>query len=253
MIIDSLMFVGESLFGPRATAEELVERLDEASIDRAIVCPFKPRGYDLSPANDAVAQAVARYPDRLIGFARVDPWQGDEASRELERAFDQLHLRGLFLHPWEENFQVTSPVVDGVMAVARRYRVPVIVASGFPWVSEALQVGNLATRFADVTIVATNGCQLNISGLGQIDAEVALAENANLVLQTAGVYREDFIEGIVKRFGAERVLFSSAFPLMDPGLEILRARWAHIPDEGKEKVLGDNTAHLLMRDERRMD
>jgi predicted TIM-barrel fold metal-dependent hydrolase len=219
--------------------------MDHAEIDRAIVCPFKPRGYELAPANETVAAAVTKHPDRLIGFARVDPWQGEQASANFERALNQLGLRGLFLHPWEENFQLTSPIVDEVLKVAHQYRVPVIVASGFPWVSEGLQVGDLARRFPEVPIIATNGCQINISGLGQIDAELALAENDNLMLQTAGVYREDFIEGIVARFGAERVLFSSAFPLMDPDLEILRARWAHLPDEAKDMVLGGNAARLL--------
>ncbi len=247
MIVDSLTFLGESIFGRRASAADLLALMDEAGIDRAVVCPMKPRGYHLAAANDAVAEAVRTHAGRLTGFARADPHLGDEACAELERALGELGLRGLFLHPWEETFRVSAPLVDPLLETARQHHLPVIVASGYPWVSEGLQVGELARRFPDVTFVATNGGQINISGLGQMDAELALAANENLVLQTAGVYREDFIEGVVARLGAERVLFASGFPFMDPRLEILRVRWAPNLDDGaREQILGGNAARLLL-------
>jgi predicted TIM-barrel fold metal-dependent hydrolase len=93
-----------------------------------------------------------------------------------------------------------------------------------------------------VTFIATNGLQLNISGLGQIDAELALADNDNLLIQTSGVYREDFIEGIVRRFGAHRVLYASAYPLFDPRLEIRRVQWARFAAPDMAAILGGNAA-----------
>lgn len=228
------------------TAGDLIARMDEGEIDRAVVCPLKPRGYHLAAANEAVAEAVRAHPARLTGFARVDPHLGDEAVTELERAHGELGLRGLFLHPWEETFRVSAPLVDPVLEAARRLGLPVIVAAGYPWLSEGLQVGELARRFPDVAVVATNGGQINISGLGQADAELALAANGNLLLQTAGVYREDFIEGVAARHGPGRLLFSSAFPFLDPRLEALRVRWApNLDEQAKAAILGGNAARLL--------
>lgn len=245
MRVDSLTFVGESLFGPRATAAELLAVLDELEVERAVVCPLRPPGYRLEPANEAVAEAVRAHPDRLTGFARVDPNLGDAACAELARALGELGLRGLFLHPWEETFRVSAPLVDPVVEVARAHRVPVIVAAGYPWLSEGLQVGELARRFPDVGMIATNGGQLNISGLGQTDVELALAANPNLSVQTAGVYREDFLENVVARFGAGRLLYASAFPYLEPRLEILRALRAGFDDVARAAVLGGNIARAL--------
>ena len=219
--------------------------MDGAGVDRAVVVPMKPPGYHLAPANDRVAAAVAERPERLCGFARVDPNLGAEAVEELERAFSELGLRGLFLHPWEETFRISDPKVDPVVEVARRHGAPVVVAAGYPWLSEGLQVGELARRFQDVRFVATNGGQINISGLGQTDVELALTASANLSVQTAGVYREDFLENVVGRFGPDRLLFSSAFPMMDMRLEILRGRWMHVDEEARQAVLGGNAADLL--------
>lgn len=245
MIVDGLTFLGDGLFGLHASVEGLLRRLEETAAERAIVCPLRPRGYELGPGNDEVAEAVEAHPDRLLGFARVDPNRRGEAAAEADRALGRLGLRGLFLHPWEEHFRVSAPFVDDVVAVAQAHGRPVIVAAGYPWLSEALQVAELAARFPDVRFVATNGIQINISGLGQTDAELALQRCPNLAMQTSGVYREDFIEGVVQRLGAERVLYASGSPYFDPRLEIRRVQWSHLPDADKDAVLGGNAAALL--------
>ena len=245
MIVDSLTFVGDSIFGGSTSGADVLAALDAAGVDRAIVCPAKPPGYHLGPANDAVAEAVAAGGGRLTGFARVDPLLGDDACAELERALDELGLRGLFLHPWQETFRIADRRVDAVVEIARTAALPVVVAAGYPFLSEALQVGALARRFPDVVFVATNGIQLNISGLGQTDAELALAGADNLLLQTAGVYREDFIEGVVRRFGARRVLYASSYPLLDPRLEVRRVQWAAFSDADAEALLGGNAATVF--------
>ena len=215
--------------------------MDDLGVDHAIVCPVRTRGYHLAASNEAVSASGGR----LTGVARVDPLLGDDACAELERALEALGLRGLFLHPWEETFRIADGCVAPVVEVARQHRVPVIVAAGYPWLSEALQVGALARRFPDVTFIATNGLQLNISGLGQIDAELAIAENENLLIQTSGVYREDFIEGIARRFGAHRVLYASGYPIFDPRLEIRRVQWAAFAMADEAAILGGNAAAVF--------
>lgn len=245
MIVDGLTFLGDSLFGHRATTADLIAAMDEAGIDRAVVCPVKPRTYRLAPENERIADAARQHRGRLVGFGRVDPLLGDEAAEDADAALGELGLSGLFLHPWEETFRVGASLVDAVVAVAQAHGAPVLAATGYPWLSEALQVADLARRFPDVTFLMTNGGQLNISGLGQTDAELALAQNPNLLVQTAGVYREDFLEGVVERFGAERLVFASSFPLLDVRLELLRVRELHVGENERAKVLGGNLVSLL--------
>jgi hypothetical protein len=228
VIVDSLTFLDDGL----------LQALDGAGIDRAVVCAPRARGEGYAALNDRVAAAVDAHPDRLIGFARVDPL-APGAAAELDRAHG-LGLLGLFLHPWEDCFRITDPIVDPLVRAG-----PVIVATGYPWVSEGLQVGRFAERHPEAAVIATNGAQINISGLGQQDAELALEACPNLFIQTTGVYREDFIEGVVGRFGAERVLFASGFPLFDPRLELLRVTWApRLDDPARRSILGENFARI---------
>jgi uncharacterized protein len=241
--IDAFTFVGESLFGYTQSAPELLARLDAADVERAIVCPVRPRGYHLGPANDLVAAAVAREP-RLVGLARVDPNLGDDALVELERAL-HLGLRGLFLHPWEENFRINAPYLDPLMQTCAARQVPVVIATGYPWVSEAAQVGDLARRFPNVTILMTHGGQINISGLGQADALEVLRRHANVCIETSGVYRQDFLEDVARDIGPQRVLFGSCSPRMDIRLEIERVRWAKLPEQARTLMLEENARRVF--------
>ena len=244
MIIDAFTLLGDSIQGYGQGERELLERMDAAGVDRAVVCPVKPRGYHLGPENDRVATA-ARRNGRLIGFARVDPLLGAEAVRELERAASELSLRGLFLHPWEEGFRINSPLVDPVAGRAAELGLPLLVATGYPWVSEAPQVGDLARRFPSLSIIMTHGGQINISGLGQFDARLALEQYPNVCIETSGVYRQDFIEDVAQALGPRRVLFGSGSPRLDMRLEVERIRWAKLPDDARALMLGGNAARLV--------
>jgi len=245
--VDAFTCVGQSLFGYGQTADELVARMDAAGVEHALVCPVRPRGYHLGAANDLVAAAVERQP-RLFGLARVDPNLDEEAVVEFDRGLSQLGLRGLFLHPWEENFRINGPGVDPLLEQCVANNVPVVIATGYPWVSEAAQVGDLARRFPSVSILMTHGGQINISGLGQADAFEVLRRHANVSIETSGVYRQDFLEDVARELGPERVLFGSNSPRMDVRLEVERVRWANLPDAARALILGDNARRLFRLD-----
>jgi len=245
--VDVITFLGQSLFGYGQSADELLARLDSVDVERAVICPIKPRAYHLSAANDLVGDAAARQ-TRFIPLARVDPNLEDDAVRELERAVGTLGARGLFLHPWEETFRVNDPRLDPLLTRCLDLHVPVMVATGYPWVSEAAQVGELARRFPSVPIVMTHGGQINISGLGQADAFAVLQRHPNVHIDTSGVYRQDFLEDVATQLGPERLLFGSNSPRMDIRLEVQRVRWLTVDDASRELVLGGNARRVLRLD-----
>jgi uncharacterized protein len=126
--------------------------------------------------------------------------------------------------------------------------VPVLIASGYPWLSEAAQIGDLARRFPSVTIVMTHGGQINISGLGQADAMETLRRGPKVCMETSGVYRQDFLQDVASEIGAQRVLFGSNSPLMDARLEVARVRWADVPETSRELMLGGNARRIFKLD-----
>ena len=72
--------------------------LDDYGLDRGVLLPpdrilNPPHDTDYREANEAVARAVATYPERLVGAIRLNPLFGEEFVRETVRYF--VEERGL--------------------------------------------------------------------------------------------------------------------------------------------------------------
>ncbi|MFC5265489.1 amidohydrolase family protein [Kribbella qitaiheensis] len=246
--IDGLLFLGASHFGYRLDAAEALAGMDAVGTDVAIAAPMHPHRGDFTAANDALADVASKSDGRLIPLCRVDPWEGEAAIGELRRAVGE-GARGLFLHPSEERFRINDDVlVRPIVECAADLAVPVMVAAGYHLFAEPLQLGAAAEWTPDNTFVLTNGGQFNISGMSQFDAQLALG-NANVHVHTSGMYREDFLEGVVAKFGPERLLFATAAPQFTMEYERLRVELAHFTAAEAELILGGNTARIFGLDE----
>lgn len=252
MIVDGLTMVGTSINGYRLGPEELVASMASNGIDKSVIAPVQPKSYHLGPENDAVVIAQARYPDRFIGFCRVDPRQGEDAITELRRCVLRLGLKALLLHPMEEGYTINDPPAVRLVREAGSLGVPVIIAAGYPWVAHAQQIRSVAEQAEGNTIVMSHGGQINISGLAQADAFLAMQICDNLCVGTNGVYRQDFLEECVEAFGSERILFTSMAPVFDQGFELDRVRSIRMEESQRRSVLGENMIRLLGEEARRI-
>jgi uncharacterized protein len=244
MTIDALCFLGVSRFGYQLAARDAIRELDALDISIAVVAPMHPRDGDLTKANAELARVAVASQGRFVTTARVDPWDGESALEELTRAVTEDGARAVMLHPDEEHFPINDFRLRPIAERADELGVPVIVATGFHCRSEAVQVGRFASWCPHVPVVMTNGGQLNISGLGQFDAELAL-RLPNVHILTSGVYRDDFLERTVKTFGPERVLFASAAPQFDFAYELRRVHQVHLSDDQRQLLLSGNAKRIF--------
>lgn len=242
MKIDACVFLGDSLYGNSILPETLLKMLQKNRVDGAVVRPFKPCDYNYDKANQYIAKVQDKFAN-LYGFGRVNPLE-ETAPEQVEKAYS-YGLLGIHLHPWEDNFVINSPKVYDTIQACEDRNLPVYISTGYPCVSEPLQVWELAMAFPKVTFIATHGGQLDMSGLSFDDAVVAAKQAKNLKFDLSGVYRRDFIELLIKSAGEGNVLFGSCTPYMDLSLEIERIRAAQIPEGQKEKLFAGNIAKLL--------
>ena len=244
MIVDALVVAGENRFRAGGlTLAELALAARAAGVDGLIAAPGRPFDYHLGPANDALLDAARSVDMPVARLGRVDPLDGDRAIAEATRCLDELGCAGLFLHPGEEVFPVR--LASPVMSVAASRGVPVVIAAGAYSLSEPLQVFELASAHADVTVVMTSGGQLNISGLGMIDAWFALQRADNLHVMTDGVYRQDFIERLAGDLDPRRLLAGSFAPYFDLGYERRRVVNARLTPAARDLVEGGNAQRLF--------
>jgi len=244
MLIDAHAHLGKSLFGVELSLEALIASMELNGIDQAIVSPLKPPDYHFGPENDRIALAVREQPEKLSGFARVDPWQGQAAVGELERALDQLGLIGLYLHPFEEQFAANDEITFPLLERLQERGFPLMIAGGYPTFSHPSQISDLARQFPELTIIATHGGQINISGMLLADALRTLRANPNVIMESSGIYREDFIEDTIAELGPERVVWGSNAPYMDQGFETTRVHMGHFGDDVKRAIGRENIQRI---------
>lgn len=238
-IVDSLVFLGQ-----RESADHVFAALDRAGIDAAVLAPARDRDRSDRAANDRVAKLRQDAPDTRRQVGRVDPYAPDVLD-EVARCVEVHGVAGFYLNPREESFTISGTDAAPTIAAIAAHGLPAIIETGTPWVSEPLQVATVAHRHPELDIVMTNGGQLNISGLGQAEAFAALEQAPRLRILTSGVYRQDFIETVITRFGAGRVLFASAAPVFTPEYEILRVLGAECSDNDRAMVAGEAARQLF--------
>jgi len=242
MKIDACVFLGDSLYGNSIGPDQLIDELEKNGVDVAIIRPFKPSDYNYDRANQYIANVQNQYTN-LYGFGRVNPWEKN-APQQVEMIYS-YGLKGLHLHPWEDNFPINDPVVYPTIRMAEKYKLPVYVSTGYPNVSEPLQLWEMAMAFTGVTFIATHGGQLDMSGLSFDEALAASERAKNIMFDLSGVYRRDFIELLIKTAGEESVIFGSCVPYMDMSLEIERIQAAQISEEQKNKIFAENIRKLI--------
>lgn len=93
--------------------------------DKAIVVAFDGQAAGFEVPNEYVAGYVSQHPEKLIGFASVDPNRRDAVER-LRHAVETLPLRGLKLAPMYQNADPVGPGAMALYSEAARLGLPVI-------------------------------------------------------------------------------------------------------------------------------
>ena len=95
-------------------------------VDKSIVLGFKSKYLQAEVPNSYVAQYVNRYPQKLIGFAGIDPTE-KSAVDELRSARHDLQLRGVTLSPANQDFHPSDSRAMRLYAEAEKLGMPVLV------------------------------------------------------------------------------------------------------------------------------
>ncbi len=96
------------------------------TVTTAIVLGFRSRYLRAEIPNRFIAEYVRRAPDRLIGFAGIDP-TAPNAIDELRSAKVLLGLRGLTISPANQDFHPCDTRAMRIYAEAERLKMPIIV------------------------------------------------------------------------------------------------------------------------------
>ena len=238
-IVDARCTIGDGRVAS-LSPDDLVRLLDANGVEAAVVGPpDRCLAVANREGNDFVLAACRRHPERLIGFATVNPWYGADAVAELRRAAD-AGLRGLILHPKLQGFLLADTVADPVVAVAAELGLPVWSPTGTPVHAMPLQLTELARRFPEARFLMGHMGHSDF----WLDSIPAVAAAPNLYAELS--YKQPHaIEAAVTTLGPKRCVFGSDAPFNDLRLELEKLAAAAMDEPARALVAAGTLLSLL--------
>ena len=202
-----------------AAPEDHRREVADGGADKFVVINAPVRSYKSIP-NDFIADYVAQYPGRAVGFASVDP--NDPASaEEFERSVTDLGMQGLKLSPVYQGFDPWSPRAWELYHLANKYDAPVMFHMGgaydphgtLEW-GHVLRLDKVGRAFPDLRIIVAHFGQPNMQ-----ETAMLMRKNKNVFTDLSARFRRKWqlYNGLLVAMEykvTDRILFGSDFPVM---------------------------------------
>ena len=228
-------------YGMNGDPALMLHAMDAAGID--IACLFAIFHPDGTTGNDLLARFIALHPDRFAGFAYVSPTMPERMVAELERAIDTLQFVAIKLYPSYTPWPLNAEQWHPIYRFANERSLAVIFHTDHLETNRPRYLEDLAPVYPNASFVAGHSGNTPVA---REEAIAAALKYPNVYLETCSTYRTPgVIEQLVNEAGADRVLFGSDMPLMDPRPQIGKILTARLSDEAKHLLLGGNAARLL--------
>jgi uncharacterized protein len=249
MIIDADCHVSSEKFdGAALTAPELIEHMDRAGVDKAIIWLRPTYTKEIDQENRAVYTAVQAFPDRLLGFGWANPRLGSQhVSATIHRCFDEYGLRGIKFNGAQDDYVIDDPSILEFIEEAAQYGKPIAfhIGADFYENTHPFRLGHIAARFPEISFLMVHMGGAGLPSLHRAAIETA-RQNTNITLIGSAI-NEGPILSAINTLGPERVCFGSDMPfgLMHVRLAMYQSLLRdHMPSDCN-KIMGENIARIL--------
>lgn len=235
--------------------EDFVMELDEIGVAWGLIS---------ASSNERTAQIVAQFPNKFIGQATIDPFEGMKGVRELERVVKELGLRSLVVSPYSSGLRANDKKYYPLYAKAVELDIPVSFYSTMNYrtdrpmdIGRPIYLDEVAMDFPEMRIIAGHG---GGGGWPWVPEMIGVARRHQNIYINTSAHRPKYLATpgsgweMLIQFGntllQDRVAFASGWgnyglPIRDV---IQEMRALPLKEEVKEKWLYKNAARLFDRD-----
>jgi predicted TIM-barrel fold metal-dependent hydrolase len=242
-----------------ATPDEHREKI--SGYKGAIVLAFNCAATGVVVPDEYIADYVRTQPEKLFGFASVDPYDAD-APRKLEYAVKELGMCGLKLAPIYQNFYPDHKQFFPLYAKADELNIPIMwhqgtsfVSQGFLDASRPAMLDSIAREFPNLRMVIAH---LGHPWHGECVAVIRKNTNVYADMSALGSRPWQFYNAMmhVMEYNVpHKVLFGSDFPFFTTAQTaasfrninalIEGTKLPRIPEEAIEAIIHRNTPEIL--------
>jgi predicted TIM-barrel fold metal-dependent hydrolase len=221
------------------TVHVLLEAMDKASVDRAVIAPVdRCMAVRNREGNDFLLKAADVHPDRLIPACSANPWYGEDAVDEVQRALG-AGARMLVLSPAVQGFLSDDELVWPLLELASNAKVPVYIHTGPSGSASPWHLVNLAGRFPSLDLI------MGHCGATDLWNDVVEAARASdQVYLESSLARPFSFCGYLSQLGGQKGIMGSFAPINELTFEWEQMEMA-LPEDMREDVFGGNLLRLL--------
>ena len=228
----------QPLFEPVATPEALRDAAVGIGLQGALIWHWAQMEAHPESANVLLEPYRAAWPAAAICWSVLPPLTGEQ-PRLVERLAEN-DVGAVRLFPEAHRYVMDAIVWGDLMDVLIRKRIPVLLSleHGTSWEN----VYRFMAAFPDLTCVL---CDIGTWSMDRYTYPL-LATYPNLHLETGMLSLEDGgVEAVVRRFGAQRLVFGSGFPKRYAEAAMLQLQQADISEADKIAIASENLRTLL--------
>ena len=223
------------------TSQTLLEKGDEAGIDRFVILPVSMRPERTRHINDFILSQLAEQP-RFLGFGTIHAGM-EHITDEVQYIMDK-GLRGLKMHPDSQVFAIDDERLFPAYEMLQG-KLPVILHMGdkrYDY-SHPARLRRVLENFPNLQVIAAH-----FGGYGMYEIAYECLHDKDCIFDVSSsmMFMEDGIaEKFINIYGAERMAFGTDYPLWNPVPETKRFLQLRLTDEQFEQI-GHKTAERIL-------
>jgi predicted TIM-barrel fold metal-dependent hydrolase len=234
---------------------DIIHSMDEQCVDKSVVFGFPWKNSDIfRKENDYILDAVARYPDRLIGLCCLDPFNKfaiNEVTRCLKQGLSGIGELAFYESGIDEAaLDKLAPLFE----ICCEKDLPALIHANepvghiYPGKTPITlnQIYKLIKRFPENKIVLAHwGGGIFLYNILKKEVKESLK---NVYFDTAAspfLYDPEIYRLAIKLAGQNKILFGSDFPLIKPARYFKEMKEAGLTEVEMESICGKNAANLL--------
>ena len=221
--------------------EDLLESLDAAGVDKALIfsCATKPE--QVTAANDFLQLMQTVHPEKFFAFGTIHPDYRD-IDGEISR-IRELGLKGLKIHPDFQQIYINEPKMFRIYEAAGDLPVTIHMGDKKGDFSSPWRLVEVLDRFPQLTVIAAH-----FGGYSEWDEVWKHLVGRNVYFDTSSTIWElpaAEAREIVLAHGVDKILFGSDYPARKPAEAIVDVLQMELSATDNDKIFHLNAERLL--------
>ena len=219
----------------------LLDRGTKAGVDHFVILPVAVQPSRTRHINDFILEQVEKQP-RFYGFGTIHA-DMEDVTGEVQYIMEK-GLRGLKMHPDYQLFPIDDPRLFPVYEMAGD-KLPIVFHMGdqrYDY-SHPVRLRRVLDLFPRLQVIAAHFGGYTMHDIAQqelMGKECFFDVSSSLMFMEEGV-----AENYINRYGADRFVYGSDFPMWDPVQEMERFQRLKLTDDQKEQIAHITAERIL--------